>query len=55
MVYLVLEMWYPRGNESKAGRQYLEIMKKYPPDSSVGTIVVPFAVNSYYNKQTWDC
>ena len=46
MVYLVLEVWYPPGMESKAGKKYLEIMKKYPPDSSVGKIVIPFAVNS---------
>ena len=46
MVYLVLEMWYSPGMESKAGKKYLEIMKKYPPDSSVGTMVVPFMVNS---------
>lgn len=46
MVYLVLELWYSPGNESKVGKRYLEIMKKYPPDSSVGTIVIPFAVNS---------
>ena len=46
MVYLISEIWYPPGNEAKAGKQYLEIMKKYPPDSSVGTIVIPFAVNT---------
>lgn len=46
MVYLVLELWYAPGMESKAGKKYLEIMRKYPPDPSVGTIVIPFAVNS---------
>ncbi|MHA2280441.1 MAG: hypothetical protein ACXAC5_06290 [Promethearchaeota archaeon] len=39
-------MWYSPGMEAKAGRGYLEIMKKYPPDSTVGTIVIPFMVNS---------
>jgi len=46
MVYLVVELWYAAGMESKAGKKYLEIMQKYPPDPSVGNNVIPFAVNS---------
>ena len=46
MVYLFLEVWYPPGKESEAGNQYLEIMKKYPPDPSIAETVIPFAVNS---------
>ena len=46
MVYLVTEIWYPPGNESKAGNKYLEIMKKYPPDTSIAEAVIPFAITS---------
>lgn len=46
MVYLILEVWYPPGKESEAGKKYLEVMKKYPPDTSLGDPVIPFAVNS---------
>jgi len=46
MVYLFLEVWYPPGQESKAGSKYLEVMKKYPPDLSVGEATIPFAVNT---------
>jgi len=46
MVYLITEIWYGFGQESKAGNKYLEVMKKYPPDQSVGEVTIPFAVNS---------
>ena len=46
MVYIVIEIWYPPGKESEAGRKYLEVMKKYPADDSLGEAIIPFAVNS---------
>ncbi len=45
-MYLVVEIWYPPGNEAKAGKLYLEILKKYPPDNTISETVIPFAVNS---------
>jgi len=46
---MVTEVWYPPGTESKAGKKYLEVMKKYPDDKSISTPVVPFMVNTTRN------
>jgi hypothetical protein len=46
MVYLFLEVWYPPGKESLAGKKYLEVMKKYAADEPLGDPIIPFAVNS---------
>lgn len=46
MVYIIIDVWYPPGQESKAANKYLEVMKKYPADLSVGEATIPIAVNS---------
>lgn len=36
MVLLVTQTWYPASQAEKAGKVYLEAMKKYPDDRALG-------------------
>ncbi|MFX1276759.1 MAG: hypothetical protein ACFFBP_17055 [Promethearchaeota archaeon] len=46
MVYIVIESWYPAAKAVEVGKLYLEVMKKYPDDRSIGKPIVQSAVNS---------
>ena len=46
MPYLITRTWYPSTKARELGKLYLEAMKKYPPDESLGKLVVQFAVTS---------
>jgi hypothetical protein len=44
MVYMVVTTTYPSHKEDEVGEKYIEVLKKYPPDRSLGKQVVPLAV-----------
>jgi hypothetical protein len=35
MVIMIVESWFPPGKSSDAGKTWIEIVKKYPPDRSI--------------------
>ncbi|NVM52956.1 MAG: hypothetical protein HWN66_04575 [Candidatus Helarchaeota archaeon] len=39
MVYLINNVWCPHDKPNEVAKKYLEIIKKYPPDPALGTIV----------------
>ncbi|NVM31152.1 MAG: hypothetical protein HWN65_20105 [Candidatus Helarchaeota archaeon] len=36
MVYLVNNVWYPSDKSPEVGKKYIEVLKKFPPDKSLG-------------------
>jgi len=46
MPYLVTTSIYPGEKATEVGAKYLEALTKYPPDESIGTIIIPAAVKS---------
>ncbi len=44
MVLIVAQSWYPASQAEKAGKSYLEALKKYPEDRSLGKPLVRAAV-----------
>lgn len=46
MPYIVTHCWYPVHKADEAGKKYMEVMQKYPPDESLGKEIVPVAVTS---------
>jgi hypothetical protein len=46
MPYIFTTSLYPSDKATEVAKRYLEAMKKYPPDSSLGTPVVPAAVTT---------
>ncbi len=44
MVLIVAQSWYPATQAEKAGQAYLDGMKKYPEDRSLGKPIVRAAV-----------
>jgi len=49
MAYIVTTMWYPLSKVKEVGETYLKTTEKYPPDDSLGTIVIPAAITSNEN------
>jgi hypothetical protein len=46
MPYIVNKSWYPLSKAIEVGQKFLEAEKKYPEDESLGTRVVPAAINT---------
>ncbi len=44
MVLIVTQSWYPASQAEKAGKLFLEAMKKYPDDRSLGKPIIRAAV-----------
>ncbi|KKK62029.1 hypothetical protein LCGC14_3008420 [marine sediment metagenome] len=44
MVLIVAQSWYPLSQAGKAGKAYLEALKKYPEDLSLGKPILRSAV-----------
>jgi hypothetical protein len=40
MVFIVIEAWYPAKVVQLVAKKYLEVMQKYPPDESLGEMVL---------------
>jgi len=43
-MYIIIEAWWPAGKSAELGKLYLEVMKKYPNDKTIGKPIVPVAV-----------
>ena len=43
MPYLIITTSWPSDKSDEAAKKFFEVMKKYPPDSKLGTQVVPAA------------
>lgn len=46
MPYIIVTTQYPSHKVQEVAEAYLEALKKYPPDESLGTQVVPAAVKT---------
>jgi hypothetical protein len=46
MPYIIVTTQYPSHKAQEVAETYLEALKKYPPDESLGTPVVPAAVKT---------
>jgi hypothetical protein len=46
MPYIVTTAWYPSDRVTEVVKTYFEVLKKYPPDDSLGEAVVPAAVTT---------
>jgi len=46
MSYIFTTSLYPSDKATEVAKRYLEAIKKYPPDSSLGTQIVPAAVTT---------
>jgi hypothetical protein len=46
MPYIVIDTKYPADKADEVAKAYLEVLKKYPPDDSLGTEVVPVATKA---------
>ena len=46
MPYGVAKSWYPTHLASEVAKRYLEAIKKYPPDDSISTPLIPVAVKT---------
>ncbi|MHA1915184.1 MAG: hypothetical protein ACW98F_00600 [Candidatus Hodarchaeales archaeon] len=44
MTYIVITAWFPTSKRREIAQKALEVAQKFPPDSSLGTIVVPGAL-----------
>jgi hypothetical protein len=44
MPYIFTTSMYPSDKVNEVAKRYLEAMAKYPPDASLGTLIVPAAV-----------
>jgi hypothetical protein len=44
MPYLIVTASYPSHKADVVAKKYLEVLKKYPPDNKLGSLVVPVAV-----------
>jgi hypothetical protein len=40
MVFIVIQAWYPAKVVRLVAQKYLEVMQKYPPDESLGEMVL---------------
>ena len=45
-MYIVTSSFYPSDKAMEAAKKYLEMLKKYPPDPTLGAEVVPAAVKT---------
>ena len=46
MPYIVTSSLYPSDKAMEVGKKYLEVLKKYPPDQTLGSELVPAAVKT---------
>jgi hypothetical protein len=46
MPYVIITALWPSDKSDETAKMFFEVMKKYPPDDSLGTPVVPAAFNS---------
>ena len=46
MPYLIETIWYPSDKVMEVAEKYFEVIKKFPPDGSLGNEVVPGAVTA---------
>ncbi len=44
MPYIIVRTLYPSGKIDEVAKKYLEITEKFPPDETMGKVVVPVAV-----------
>ena len=46
MPYLIETIWYPSDKVMEVVEKYFEVIKKFPPDESLGNEVVPGAITA---------
>jgi len=46
MPYIFVFTWYPSHKVEEAVKIYLEMLKKFPEDESLGELIIPTAVNT---------
>ena len=46
MVYIFTKSWYPTHKATEVAKIYAEVMQQYPPDKSLGNIIVPVAARA---------
>ena len=44
MVYIVATVWFPPYKRMEVAKKAIEVVQKFPPDPSLGTVVVPGAL-----------
>lgn len=44
--YIITTTWFPTHKVPEVVKKYLEVLKKFPPDDSLGESVVPNAINT---------
>lgn len=44
MVYLLMTVWFPPHKGEEVGKKFLELIKKFPPDKSLGKVVLDGAL-----------
>jgi hypothetical protein len=49
MVLIVSQSWYPASQAEKSGKNYLDVLKKYPEDRTLGKPLVRAAVKMTEN------
>ena len=57
MVMIIVESWFPAGKSSAAGKRWLEVTKKFPPDRSLQKqimVVVEASENGMHTIGAWD-
>ena len=45
-MYIVTSSFYPSDKATEVAKKYLEMLKKFPPDETLGSLVVPAAVKT---------
>ena len=43
MVYIVVKSWFPSHKGEEVEKRYIEVLQKYPPETSLAEQVVPVA------------
>ena len=46
MVYVFIKAWYPTHKASEVTKIYTEVLKKYPPDKTLGEFIVPVSAKA---------
>ncbi|MFX0135117.1 MAG: hypothetical protein ACFFDN_15855 [Candidatus Hodarchaeota archaeon] len=46
MPYIFVYVWYPSHKVEEAVKVYLEMLKKFPEDESLGELIIPASVNT---------
>ncbi len=46
MPYIFTTSWYPTDKSNEVAKRYFEMLEKFPPDESLGELIVPAAVTT---------